>query len=275
MSNADRPPAPCRDPLENRPSHSAATIAGQYKYADFESLGGIRDRIARDFAPNITGIRVLDVGIGIGGFSIALANALPHVHVVGIDIVDYYVRLARRRAIKLGLETRCSFARRDVLSLPKKTECYDAATFFLSLCDILRWGNLEDVLSRLDCNLKRSSTMVICEGFPEDSRTLEEEIGFDIGRRLGYRYLRKDELLHALQKRGYSILSTKRYLTNRRPLSPEGVVDFIRDECLSCTLDNAPVEHWSKIWKASQPQVESIGAVEIDAHVTAVVAVRE
>src|SRR5258706_10829779 len=71
------------------------------------------------------GSRVLDVGCGIGGSALWLAENLQ-CSVVGISISPVQVRMATRRALKLGLSSRVHFEVRDAAAPSREHEAFDA-----------------------------------------------------------------------------------------------------------------------------------------------------
>jgi protein-L-isoaspartate O-methyltransferase len=60
-------------------------------------LGDLADRLA---AP---GAAALDVGTGVGEIAVALAEAAPSLHVVGIDVLDDVLEAGRARVVERGL----------------------------------------------------------------------------------------------------------------------------------------------------------------------------
>jgi release factor glutamine methyltransferase len=62
---------------------------------------------------NVTA-RILDVGVGSGAISLALASELKHVHIVGVDASPGAIVVAGNNARKLGLEHRVSFVVGDL-----------------------------------------------------------------------------------------------------------------------------------------------------------------
>lgn len=70
--------------------------------------------------------RILDVGCGFGTAGIVLARALPHSEVVGIDLSDPLLALARQAARDAGLEGRVSFEKADVEQIPYADQSFDA-----------------------------------------------------------------------------------------------------------------------------------------------------
>ncbi|MDQ5984672.1 MAG: Release factor glutamine methyltransferase [Syntrophus sp. SKADARSKE-3] len=58
--------------------------------------------------------RILDVGVGSGAISLALASELKHAHIVAIDVSPEAITVAESNARKLGLEHRVSFVVGDL-----------------------------------------------------------------------------------------------------------------------------------------------------------------
>lgn len=66
------------------------------------------------------GARFLDVGTGTGWLAIALARSYPEVHVVGLDVFDTPLALARGNVAAAGLEERVELRFGDVLELAEE-----------------------------------------------------------------------------------------------------------------------------------------------------------
>ena len=60
--------------------------------------------------------RVLDIGTGSGAVALAIAYALPDVHVVGLDVQYQALEQARLNADQLGLAERCRFLVSDIFA---------------------------------------------------------------------------------------------------------------------------------------------------------------
>jgi len=60
-------------------------------------------------------VKILDIGTGSGCIALALAYHNPVCQVVGIDISDAALQVARRNARRLGLEQRVTFRQVDIL----------------------------------------------------------------------------------------------------------------------------------------------------------------
>lgn len=63
----------------------------------------------------LASLRVIDVGTGSGAIALALAHAVPELHVIGVDDSAPALEVARTNARRLGLERRVHFAAGDLL----------------------------------------------------------------------------------------------------------------------------------------------------------------
>jgi hypothetical protein len=77
-------------------------------------LGDLADRLA---APDAA---VLDVGAGVGEIAAAIAEAAPGVRVVGIDVLDDVLDVARATVADRGLTDRVTFRHQDVGHLVRR-----------------------------------------------------------------------------------------------------------------------------------------------------------
>jgi SAM-dependent methyltransferase len=83
------------------------------------------------------GTRITDIGCGEGWSSIALASAYPDASVVGIDVDEPSVALARANAEAAGVANRVSFTLADG-GQPTEPDSFDAAFVFEALHDMPR-----------------------------------------------------------------------------------------------------------------------------------------
>jgi 2-polyprenyl-3-methyl-5-hydroxy-6-metoxy-1,4-benzoquinol methylase len=94
-------------------------IAGAIGAAAGRDLGGLAERLARP------GAAMLDVGTGTAWLAIALAQANPALRVVGIDLFEPSLELARRNVEAAGLTGRVELRAQDVGQLDDDA-VYDA-----------------------------------------------------------------------------------------------------------------------------------------------------
>ena len=81
------------------------------------ALDMLRERHGRPDAPGQgAGLRIADACTGCGCVAIALARELPHAQIVGTDISDAALGVARRNAARHGVDRRVTFVRTDVLA---------------------------------------------------------------------------------------------------------------------------------------------------------------
>ncbi len=78
------------------------------------------------------GARVLDVGTGPGRLPLAIAKAVPGVHVDGIDLSDEMITYARSVAADADLSDRVDFATGDVAGLRYPDDTFDLIVSTLS-----------------------------------------------------------------------------------------------------------------------------------------------
>lgn len=69
--------------------------------------------------------KVLDIGTGTGWLAIGFAQGLPGVHVVGLDLSDAVLELARENARERGLSSRVSFEKGDAQDMPFEDDTFD------------------------------------------------------------------------------------------------------------------------------------------------------
>jgi ubiquinone/menaquinone biosynthesis C-methylase UbiE len=69
--------------------------------------------------------KALDIGTGTGWLAIGFAQGLPGVHVVGLDLSDVVLELARENARERGLSSRVSFEKGDAEDMLFEDDTFD------------------------------------------------------------------------------------------------------------------------------------------------------
>ncbi len=75
----------------------------------------------------VTDGKILDVGTGPGSLAIGFAEGLPGVQVVGLDLSDAALELARENAQESGASTRVSFEKGNAEDMPFEDDIFDLA----------------------------------------------------------------------------------------------------------------------------------------------------
>ncbi|MBF4767445.1 class I SAM-dependent methyltransferase [Nocardioides agariphilus] len=114
------------------------------------------------------GIRVLDVGCGLGVPTILLAEAFPNSTFVGVDYHDESIRQAKAAAVEAGVTDRVQFHESDSTSYEGS---YDLVLFFDAVHDM---GDPAGALAHARAALRPGGQVVAVEPYAED--TLEANL---------------------------------------------------------------------------------------------------
>ena len=79
------------------------------------------------------GLKILDVGCGIGGPALNIA-AYSGAHITGLDLVKQHIEIARQKAAELDLEDLVSFVLGDAMNMPFPDGSFDCVYLFESGC---------------------------------------------------------------------------------------------------------------------------------------------
>ncbi|NIV29682.1 MAG: methyltransferase domain-containing protein [Anaerolineae bacterium] len=71
--------------------------------------------------------RIIDVGCGSGATNLVLAERFPRAEIVGIDLSDPLLRLAREATANTSFGDRVAFERADVQQIPYDDDSFDVA----------------------------------------------------------------------------------------------------------------------------------------------------
>jgi SAM-dependent methyltransferase len=203
---------------------TAYDVAEHYDEAYFADLSAryrkrnrfARQRIANVFSllPPLKDQRLLDIGCGMGTFTLEAANR--GAHAVGLDLAPAGIAAAQRIARDLRVAG-ASFTRADAARLPFESECADiviAADFTEHLDD----ATLGRVLAELARVTKRNGTLVVYT--PEASHIFEQlrERGVLLSQEPSHIGIRSaDALGHAAERAGFKV-ERMRYLPSHLPL---------------------------------------------------------
>jgi 2-polyprenyl-3-methyl-5-hydroxy-6-metoxy-1,4-benzoquinol methylase len=107
--------------------------------------------------------RVLDVGCGVGRWSLPMAAR--GADVTGIDLAQSMVAEASRRAAARGLSSRCRFLERDLAEL-ELDQRFSRIVIVTVLQHILDEGRLREAIARLSRHLRPGGRLVALEAAP-------------------------------------------------------------------------------------------------------------
>jgi 2-polyprenyl-3-methyl-5-hydroxy-6-metoxy-1,4-benzoquinol methylase len=132
------------------------------------------------------GVRVLDVGCGIGRWSCRLAAR--GARVTGVDLSPTMIAEARRRAAARGVGARCEFLPQDLAAL-EVAGPFDLILGVTVLQHILEPSRLRASVERLAAHLAPDGTLILLEAAPERAVTRCDSPIFRARRRDEYRRL--------------------------------------------------------------------------------------
>jgi tocopherol O-methyltransferase len=185
----------------------------------FEYLNHLTARAIEPALALHTPARVLDLGCGVGGSALWLAQRLP-VSIVGVTNSAVQKQIAAEHSKQLGLEERCRFILADFMSLPPLglfnaayaiesfVHAAEARRFFAQLSPLLvKGGRLmigDDFLHPRALELSPRSAALRClQRFKRDWHILNlstPETAVELAREAGFRLIEAIHLTHHLRQ---------------------------------------------------------------------------
>ena len=105
--------------------------------------------------------KIMDVATGTGDLAIAMAKRVDRTHILGVDLSEEMLAVARRKVEKQGLEERIMLEKGDAENLDMvSTESIDAATVAFG---VRNFENIERGLSEIYRTLKPGGKLVVLE----------------------------------------------------------------------------------------------------------------
>ncbi len=105
--------------------------------------------------------KIMDVATGTGDLAIAMAKRVDRIQILGVDLSEEMLAVARRKVEKQGLEERIMLAKGDAENLDMvSSESIDAATVAFG---VRNFENIERGLSEIYRTLKPGGKLVVLE----------------------------------------------------------------------------------------------------------------
>ena len=116
-----------RSPVTHGRVFSDEAFAERYAQQHWKMAERFGQEVARKLSERgYEGGRILDAGCGFGATNLVLANRFPASEVVGIDLSEPLLRLARQAAEAADLGQRVQFEKADVQQIPYEDDLFDA-----------------------------------------------------------------------------------------------------------------------------------------------------
>jgi len=111
---------------------------------------------------------IVDVGCGPGYLVADIAQTLPQLRIIGVDIAEEMIQLANRNISSLGLGERVEFRRGDVQKLPLED---NSADFVVSTLSLHHWSKPQEALEEIHRILKPRGQFLVFD-LRRDARRL-------------------------------------------------------------------------------------------------------
>ncbi|MBF2063168.1 MAG: methyltransferase domain-containing protein [Calothrix sp. C42_A2020_038] len=121
-----------------------------------------------------SGMTVLDVGCGLGGPALTIAK-YSGANVIGVDIVEQHIQIARQRASVSGLSEQTSFEIVDAMNLPFPDEYFDGVYLFESACHMPDKSKFYQECGRV---LRKGGRFVGTDWMRREGLTPQEELEY-------------------------------------------------------------------------------------------------
>lgn len=128
-----------------------------------------------------SGVRLLDMGCGVGAAARWAARRHPRLRIDGITLVPWQIEQARRRAEAQGVADRVRFLRQDYTTTSLPEASYDGAYALESACHDQGLGK-EGFVREAARLLRPGAHLVVADGFLKGDRPLGPVLGFCLRR---------------------------------------------------------------------------------------------
>jgi ubiquinone/menaquinone biosynthesis C-methylase UbiE len=127
-----------------------------------------RKMVVREVKANNPKGKVVDIGCGPGYLINAIAKALPCLHIIGVDISEEMLKVARSKSSSLDLNKRVEYRQGDIQELPFNDNTID---FVISTFSLHHWSDPSEALQEIYRVLEHKGQFIIFD-LRRDSRRL-------------------------------------------------------------------------------------------------------
>jgi len=124
--------------------------------------------VVREVKANNPKGKLVDIGCGPGYLINAIAKALPCLHIIGVDISEEMLKVARSKSSSLDLNKRVEYRQGDIRELPFKDNTID---FVISTFSLHHWSDPSEALQEIYRVLENKGQFIIFD-LRRDSRRL-------------------------------------------------------------------------------------------------------
>lgn len=222
----------------------------------FESLGGLRSKIANDL-PLKPGMRILDVATGEGYFAIEVARRVNNLQIIGIEISEIVIQEARTILKNQGIEGCIEFVKMDAADMGFGSREFDMAINFTGLDEIYMTRGEEGVRKtffEVNKVLKPDRYFCFVVMPPEQMETEAQKLEVALFDHVcGAKYLSKKEYEAMLEEAKLKLVSERSYYSGMKftpQQAKKGIRYTIKTDRERYGIETPPFEEvWTRFGK--------------------------
>lgn len=228
----------------------------------FPKLNNLRLKIVNDL-PIEPDMRILDLATGYGYFSIELAKRENDIKIVGIDISQGDVNIAKTNVIREGFADRVKIIKMDATKMSFDNESFDMVANFLGLEDIhMTRGRrgIQQTFTEANRILKSGGYFCFTVMPPEEMETDAQKTEVALFSYIcGATWLSIKEYENILIGTGFRLIRKEKYYTGKKLTSEQAKIE-IKFAC-----SNAPkiyeikTQSFEKVWEKFGKRIEKHG----------------
>ncbi len=204
----------------------------------WNEIGKVKKKVAEHLKV-LPGSRVLDVLVGPGDFTRAVAKSSKGAHVIAGEILKCDIEEAKQKNIRDGLKDRIDLLRMDVTHMAFADDSFDYVVNFYGWEDFTAFSGeelIDQLFSEIERVLKMNGTLAITfipaldpkDYVSEKDKELQEFMYKSIKRR---KFFPEKFFLQMFEKHGIKILEKKNFETHKSRLRPQDAKSFLEYNC--------------------------------------------